>query len=129
MQVSRYVLNKLWILATVLVLSVCLSEITSDLTSSSHTTVSEYKSGSVDSMKYEASVFSVSTATTFEHHRQAANWVMLEIKEWFAEPLSSNYLSTEPIQEPWYTIFSGRRYRLSSWKDSNLQYKFINAFY
>ena len=83
---------------------------------------------SLDPSESLAVVFAISTASKFEHLKQFAKWLFVQISLDQLPVLSADaYLMTEPITEPWFLFPSISRFRLSGWKDASLQYKIKNA--
>lgn len=73
----------------------------------------------------------VSNSSLFLHPAQAEpNYI--PTFEFFAPSLAKALFLqplAPPITQPWYTVYEGRKSRLSGWKDANLLYRAVNTYH
>ncbi|NRA72234.1 MAG: hypothetical protein HRU24_14535 [Gammaproteobacteria bacterium] len=82
----------------------------------------------LDSSDSPATSPSIYSASIFEHHRQAAKWLMTEIIDNLKPtPDSDHYLLPETLPPQWFLLLLTTKHRISGWKDANLIYKIKNA--
>lgn len=73
----------------------------------------------------------VSNSSLFLHPAQAEpNYI--PIFEFFTPSLAKTLFLqplAPPTTQPWYTVYEGRKSRLSGWKDANLLYRAVNTYH
>ncbi|WP_298443044.1 hypothetical protein [uncultured Ferrimonas sp.] len=61
-------------------------------------------------------------AERFSHPQQQPRW-LAPLLLWLVPPLAWCLLALPPLPRPWYHRYRGAGFRLSGWKESNLQYR------